>query len=91
MCNETKEGYTVSRQGKWEYLKAIHARYHQAARAEKGRILDEFCQVTGYHRKSALRLLNGPPPVRRPPGADLRDLKNRQRTASSQSSREVWP
>jgi hypothetical protein len=32
----------VSRQGKWEYVKAIHARYRQAARAEKGRILDEF-------------------------------------------------
>lgn len=57
----------MSRQGKWEYLKAIHARYRQAPRAEKGRILDEFCQVTGYHRKSALRLLTGPPPGRRPP------------------------
>jgi hypothetical protein len=57
----------VSRQGKWEYLKAIHARYRQAPRTEKGRILDEFCRVTGYHRKSALRLLNGPPPGRRPP------------------------
>ena len=52
----------MSRQGKWEYLKAIHARYSQAPRAEEGRILDEFCQVTGYHRKSALRLLNGLPP-----------------------------
>ena len=57
----------MSRQGKWEYLQAIHARYRQAARAEKGRILDEFCRVTGYHRKSALRLLHGPPPGRRPP------------------------
>ena len=57
----------MSRQGKWEYLKAIHARYRQAPHTEKGRILDEFCQVTGYHRKSALRLLHGPPPGRRPP------------------------
>ncbi len=56
----------MSRQGKWEYLQAIHARYRQASRAEKERILDEFCQVTRYHRKSALRLLNGPPPGRRP-------------------------
>jgi len=56
----------VSRQGKWEYLKAIHARYRQATRAEKGRILDELCHVTRYHRKSALRLLNGPPPGQRP-------------------------
>ncbi len=57
----------MSRQGKWEYLNAIHARYRQTSRAEKQRILDEFCQVTGYHRKAALRLLNGPPPGRRPP------------------------
>jgi len=58
----------VSHQAKWEYLRAIYPRYRQASREGKGRILDEFCQVTGYHRKSALRLLNGPPPGQtRPP------------------------
>ena len=56
----------MSHQTKWEYLRAIHQRYRQGSRAEKQRILDEFCQVTGYHRKSALRLLNGPPPGRAP-------------------------
>jgi hypothetical protein len=48
-------------------LKAIYPRYQHASRLEKQRILDEFCKVTRYHRKSALRLLNGPPPARRPP------------------------
>jgi transposase InsO family protein len=57
----------VGRQGRWEYLKAIYPRYQPASRADKQRILDEFCQVAGYHRKSALRLLNGPPPERQPP------------------------
>ncbi len=57
----------MSRQGRWEYLKAIYPRYQRASRLEKQRILDEFCQVTRYHRKSALRLLNGPRPERRPP------------------------
>ncbi len=71
----------MSRHGKWEYLKAIHARYRQASRAEKQRILDEFCQVTGYHRKSALRLLNGPPPGRRPP--------SRRRRASTYGLRVI--
>lgn len=52
----------MSHQVKWEYLKAIHTRYRQASRPLKQRILDEFCQVSGYHRKYALRLLNGPPP-----------------------------
>jgi len=56
----------MSRQGRWEYLKAIYPRYQHATRPEKQRILDEFCQVTRYHRKSALRLLNGPPPVPHP-------------------------
>ena len=38
---------------------------HQG-RLEKGRTPDEFCQVTGYHRKYALRLLNGPAPATKP-------------------------
>ena len=53
----------MSRRAKWEYLQAIYARYQRASRVEKSRILDECCQVCGYHRKSALRLLNGPTPT----------------------------
>jgi hypothetical protein len=57
----------VQERARWEYLQAIHGRYRAATRREKGRILDEFCQVTGCHRKSALRRLNGPPPGAAPP------------------------
>ncbi len=57
----------MSRQGRWEYLRAIYPRYQQASRIEKQQILDEFCKVTRYHRKSALRLLNGPRPERQRP------------------------
>jgi hypothetical protein len=52
----------MSLRAKEEYLRAVHGRYRQATRAAKGQILDEFCATTGYHRKSALRLLHGPPP-----------------------------
>jgi hypothetical protein len=52
----------MSAHAKWEYLRVIHPRYRAAAREDKGRILDEYCQTTGYHRKYALRQLNGPPP-----------------------------
>ncbi|OLC15036.1 MAG: hypothetical protein AUH29_09200 [Candidatus Rokubacteria bacterium 13_1_40CM_69_27] len=52
----------MSAPARWEYLKAIYARYRQARREGKSEILDEFCRTTGYHRKYALRLLNGPPP-----------------------------
>lgn len=45
-----------------EYAMALRPRYLKACKREKQRILDEFCQVTGYHRKSAIRLLCHPPP-----------------------------
>jgi hypothetical protein len=41
-----------------EYTKAIRERYRRALRKEKGKRLDEFTKVTGYHRKSAIRLLH---------------------------------
>ena len=40
------------------YLKQIKPRYKRATKAEKQRILDEFCAVCGYHRKYAIRALN---------------------------------
>jgi len=58
----------MSRRAKWEYLCAIAARYQRASPGEKSRILDECGQVCGYHRKSAIRLLNGPLPARPPRG-----------------------
>lgn len=40
-----------------EYVAAIRDRYQKANKQEKGKILDEFVKVTGYHRKAATRLL----------------------------------
>ena len=56
-----------------ELVAAIAGRYAQGDRAERGRILDEFAAVTGFHRKHAMRLLRagqvtrscGPRPDRR--------------------------
>jgi hypothetical protein len=56
----------VSRRSKWEYFKAIYWRYRQASEALKSAILDQFCQVCGYHRKYAIRKLNGPLPDAKP-------------------------
>ncbi len=50
--------------GKRELLQAIRPRYLRAAKAEKGRILDEFVATTGYHRKYAIHLLRRGPPQR---------------------------
>lgn len=58
----------VSARAKGEYVQAIYHRYRRAPRPDKQRILDEFCQVTRYHRKHAIRVLNGPAPgAARPP------------------------
>ena len=40
------------------YLIAIKRRYLEARKSDKKTILDEFCQVCGYNRKYAIRLLN---------------------------------
>ncbi len=62
----------MSRRAKWEYLNSIYGRYRKASKAEKRSILDEFCRVCRYHRKHAIRKLNGPAPNDKP--------KNRHRT-----------
>jgi transposase InsO family protein len=54
---------------KWEYFRAIYERYGQADRKTKQAILSEFCLNTRYHRKYAIRLLNGPAPGKRSCGA----------------------
>ena len=48
--------------GRREYLRAIYDRYRRSSVEQKGKILDEFCKVCSYHRKYAIRLLNGPRP-----------------------------
>lgn len=40
------------------YLQAIQKHYRQSDRATKQMILNEFCEVCGYTRKYAIRLLN---------------------------------
>ena len=40
-----------------EYLETLRPRYQKARKREKGRMLDEAVQVTGYHRKAVIRLL----------------------------------
>jgi hypothetical protein len=56
----------MSHASRWEeYFKAVYVRYRRADPQAKHAVLNEFCANTGYHRKYALRLLNGPPPERK--------------------------
>ncbi len=42
-------------------LSKYRKRYHGADRVERSEVLDEFCRLTGYHRKYAIVLLGRPP------------------------------
>ena len=48
----------MTRRSIMEYAQALRERYFKATKEEKGEMLDEFTQVTGLHRKAAIRLLN---------------------------------
>lgn len=43
---------------RWELTEAAGQRYRRSGRCDKRRILDEFIQLTGYHRKHAIRVLS---------------------------------
>ena len=73
----------MGHQAKWEYFRAVYERYHQAGREAKHLMLNEFCLNTGYHRKYAIRLLNGPPPGRQP--------ERRRRDADRAMARKYSP
>lgn len=47
-----------------ELADAIRSRYTAAAGKDKRKILQEFIASTGYHEKSAIRILNGPVAVK---------------------------
>ena len=48
----------MTRRSILEYAQALRPRYRKVSKEEKSKMLDEFIQVTGFHRKAAIRLLN---------------------------------
>jgi hypothetical protein len=49
----------LTRTARQELVQAVRARYAVGSRGTKSRILEEFASISGYHRKSAIRILNG--------------------------------
>jgi hypothetical protein len=41
-----------------KYLESLRKRYAKARKKERGQILDEYVQTTGYHRKYAILVLS---------------------------------
>lgn len=54
----------VSMATRRELTDAVGERYRSANRASKGKVLDEFIAITGFHRKHAMRLLRVEPLIR---------------------------
>lgn len=69
-----------------EYATTLRPRYLAAARLDKERILTEFCRVTGYHRKSAIRLLRRPPR----PSRTRRGRPRLYGPLVTQTLRQIW-
>ena len=76
----------MSGNSKQEYLEKIRWRYRHSGRKRKGLILDEFCQVCGYERKYAIKLL------RRSQGRRLRRPGPPRRYGAEEVRllREIW-
>jgi hypothetical protein len=62
----------MTRVARAELANAVRSRYSEAAGKDKGKILREFIAATGYHEKSAIRILNN--------SAVLKAQRTRQRT-----------
>ncbi len=50
----------MSKQTKEEYLNELKKKYRNAFKKEKTRLLDDFCDFTGNHRKYVITLINAP-------------------------------
>ncbi|WP_298236495.1 transposase family protein [uncultured Azohydromonas sp.] len=53
----------VSMATRKELIQAVGERYRAASTTDKTRILDEFVELAGYHRKHAIRVLSQKPPA----------------------------
>ena len=58
--------------GPHDLVRALAPRHGQVSKIEKGRILDQVCEVTGYTCKHAPTLLKNPPPDRCGPDEHVR-------------------
>ena len=52
-------GGGFSKMAKQELVATIRDRYRQSSKKYKGRIFNEFTEITGHHRKHGVRLLSG--------------------------------
>jgi hypothetical protein len=69
-----------------ELAAAVRERYRKASKEEKGVMLREFCENTGYHRKSAIRLLGR----KDRPGVERRGRRRQYGAEVGRALQQVW-
>ena len=77
----------MTRRSILEYAQALRPRYGKASKEEKRKMLDEFVQVTGFHRKVAIRLLNR---VSRLTSGKRRGRQRKYGSEVAEALKEVW-
>src|SRR6201988_2536579 len=80
----------ISMGARREVLSAVAERYRSAKRAEKGRILDELCATTGWHRKHAVRALRQRKTVAPGEFVAVRERSRRYGTATKDALTALW-
>ena len=69
-----------------DYAGALRERYRGGCRRTKSEVLDEFVRVTGYHRKTGIRLLSG----RARPGNGRRGRRQHYGSEAQEALKEIW-
>jgi Integrase core domain len=80
----------ISMGARREVVSAVAQRYGSAKRVEKGRILDELCATTGWHRKHAVRALRQRKAAALDFNEGLRERKRRYDATSKNALTALW-
>src|SRR4030081_1386788 len=80
----------ISMGARREVVSAVAERYGSAKRGEKGRILDELCATTGWHRKHAVRALRQRKTVAPGEFVAVRERSRRYSTTTKDALTALW-
>src|SRR5262249_33210541 len=80
----------ISMGARREVVSAVAERYRSARRREKGRILDELCATTGWHRKHAVRALRQHETVALGEVAASRERRRRYGATTKDALTALW-
>lgn len=81
-----RKTYPMSKLSRQEYLTVMQKKYKKAAKKERGLLLSDVIDITGYHRTYAAALLRSPPAKRT---RTQKALKRQRRDTYSHETKQV--